>query len=49
MAFSDPAKSGLEIGAWVDGCDYLNKDKNITITKNKSPLFFRAVYHSKTM
>ena len=47
MAFSDPAKSGLEIGAWVDGCDYQNKDKNITITKNKSLLFFRAVYNSK--
>ena len=47
MAFSDPAKSGLEMGARVDGCDYQNKDKNITITKNKSPLFFRAVNHSK--
>ena len=37
---SDPAKSGLEGGAWIDEYDYQNKDKNITITKNKSPLFF---------
>ena len=28
------AKSGLESGAWVDGYDYQNKDKNITISKN---------------
>ena len=34
-------------GAWIDECDSQNKDKNITITKNKSLLFFRAVYHSK--
>ena len=27
-------------GAWVDGYDSQNKDKNITITKNKSMLFF---------
>ena len=26
--------------AWIDGYDYQNKDKNITITKNKSLLFF---------
>ena len=48
MVLSDPAKSSLESGAWIDGYDYQNKDKNITITKNKSPVFFRAVYHSKT-
>ena len=46
MVLSDPAKSGLE-SAWIDGYDSQNKDKNITITKNKSLLFFRAVYHSK--
>ena len=36
-------------GAWIDGYDSQNKDKNITITKNKSLLFFffRAVYQSK--
>ena len=35
-------------GAWIDGYDSQNKDKNITITKNRSLLFFfRAVYHSK--
>ena len=34
-------------GAWIDTYDFHNKDKNITITKNKSMLFFRAVYHSK--
>ena len=46
MVLSDPAKSGLE-SVWIDGYDSQNKDKNITITKNKSLLFFRAVYHSK--
>ena len=25
---SDPAKNGLESGAWVDGYDFQNKDKN---------------------
>ena len=39
IILSDPAKSGLECGAWIDGYDYQNKDK-----KN----FFRAVYHSTT-
>ena len=34
-------------GAWIDGYDSQNKDKNITITKNKSMLLFRAVYYSK--
>ena len=47
MVLSDPAKSGLESGAWEDGYDFENKDKHITITKNKSVIFFRAVYHSK--
>ena len=27
-------------GVWIDGYDSQNKDKNITITKNKSLLFF---------
>ena len=27
-------------GAWIDGYDSKNKDKNITITKNKSIIFF---------
>ena len=34
-------------GAWIDEYDFQNKDKKIAITKNKSLLFFRAVYHSK--
>ena len=34
-------------GAWIDGYDLQNKDKNITIMKNKSLLLFLAVYHSK--
>ena len=34
-------------GTWIDGYDSQNKDKNITIAKIKSLLFFRAVYHSK--
>ena len=29
MVLSDPAKSGLEDGAWIDG--YQNEDKNNTI------------------
>ena len=36
FVLSDPAKSGLENGAWIDGYDYQNKDtqtENITITK----------------
>ena len=40
IILSDPAKSDLEGGAWIDGYDYQNKDKKITITKNDSPLFF---------
>ena len=27
MVISDPAKSGLESGAWVDGCNTQNKNK----------------------
>ena len=34
-------------GAWIDGYDSPNKDKNITITKIKSLLFFHAMYYSK--
>ena len=34
-------------GAWIDGYDSQNKDKNNTITKVKSLLFFHAVYYSK--
>ena len=34
-------------GAWIDGYDSRNKDKNITITKIKSLLSFLAVYYSK--
>ena len=36
-------------GACIDGYNSQNKDKNITIMKNNSLLFFRghAVYHSK--
>ena len=49
IILSDPAKRGLEGGAWIDGYDYQNKDKNSTITKKyESVIFFCAVYHSKT-
>ena len=34
-------------GAWIDRYDSPNKDKNITITKIKSLLFFHAMYYSK--
>ena len=40
MVLSDPPKSGLEGGAWVNGYDFENKYKNIAITINKSLLFF---------
>ena len=33
MVSSDLAKSGLKSAAWIDGYDYQNKDKNITIMK----------------
>ena len=33
-------------GAWIDGYDSQNKDKNITIAKIKSLLCFHAVYNS---
>ena len=47
MVLSDVAKSGLE-SAWIDGYNFQNKDKTITITKIKSLLFFfHAVYYSK--
>ena len=36
------AKSGLEGGTWIDGYDYPNKDKSISLR----PLFFYV--HSKT-
>ena len=36
-------------GAWIHGDDSPNKDKNITITKIKSLLFFYAMYYSKNM
>ena len=32
---------------WKVVHDYQNKQNNITITKHKSPLFFRVVYHSQ--
>ena len=35
-------------GAWIDGYHSQNKDKNITITKIRSLLFFHAVYYSKS-
>ena len=34
-------------GAWIDGYDSQNKDKNITIAKIRVCYFFNAVYHSK--
>ena len=47
MVLSNPAKSVLKCGAWVDECDFQSKSKNITISKNNSLLFFSALYHSK--
>ena len=37
MVLSDRAKVVWKVhGAWIDGYDSQNKDKNITNTKNKS-------------
>ena len=48
IILSDPAKSGLEGGAWIDGNDNQNKDKTLPLSKIRVPYFFHAVYHSKT-
>ena len=40
MVSSDLAKSGLERAHSIDGYESQNKDKNNTITNNKSLLFF---------
>ena len=41
MVLSDPPKMVWKVhGAWIDGYDSQNKDKNITITKIKSLLLF---------
>ena len=42
-------QSGLESGALVDGYVYQNKDKNITIMKNKSVIFSVQCIIAKTM
>ena len=49
FVLSDPAKSGLEISAWIDGYDYQNKDTNITILKKSVRYFFGKVYNKKNM
>ena len=47
---SDPAKSGLESSAWINGFDYQNKDtKTLPLRKYKSVIFFSAVYNKKSM
>ena len=46
MVLSDPDKSGLESVSWVDGNVSRTKTKRSPL-KNKSLLFFCAVYHSK--
>ena len=48
MVLSDPTKSGLESGAWIDGYDYQNKDtKTLPLQKIRVRYFFHVVYHSK--
>ena len=49
MVLSDPAKSGLESGARMNRYDFENKDKNITITKNKSHFFSMQCIIAKIM
>ena len=51
MILSDPANSGVEGGAWIDGYDYQNKEKKtlpLRKKKKESAIFFCAVYHSTT-
>ena len=40
IILSDPAKSGLEGGAWIDEYDYQNKDKKIPLRKKKVRYLF---------
>ena len=40
IILSDPAKSGAEDGAWIDGLDTRTTTKHITITKNKESVIF---------
>ena len=47
MVLSDPAKSGLESGAWIVGYDYQNKDKIHYHYEKRVCYFFCAVYHSE--
>ena len=49
FVLSDPAKSGLESSAWIDGCDDQNKDtqKTLQLRKNKSVIFFSVVCDKK--
>ena len=49
MVLSDPDKSGLESGAWVNGYDFEKKAKilHVPLQKIRVCYFFRAVYHSK--
>ena len=45
FVLSDPAKSGLESGAWIDGYGYQNKNtqkKTLPIRKNKSVIFLQC-------
>ena len=51
MVLSDPAKSGLESGAWIDGYDYQNKDKikTLPLRKTKVHNFSMHCIIAKTM
>ena len=50
---SDPAKSGLESGAWIDGHDIQKRqdkkktEKTLALRKNMSVILFSAVYQNK--
>ena len=49
FVLSVQSKSSLESSAWIDGCDYQNKDiqkkTTLPLWKNKSVVFFSAVYN----
>ena len=51
MVLSDPAKSGLESGAWIDECDYQNKNnkKHYHYEETVCYFFFGVVYQNKPM
>ena len=49
IILSDPAKSGLEGGAWINEYEYQDNDKTITIMKNRVCYFSMQSIIAKPM